>query len=125
MGYHKCPRPKKVFHVVNNDSLYRVIEVQGEEVYQLLIPQSFRHMILQSAYNDALGGYLGAEKTEAWITDWLGVTVEVKRYCGSCPTCHLTAPLSLFRNPLVPLPIIMVPFELILMDLVGLLVKLA
>ena len=44
-------------------------------------------------------------------------------YCRSCPECQITAPRVQYRNPLVPLPIIGVPFERVAKDLVGLLVK--
>lgn len=54
---------------------------------------------------------------------WHGVHTEVKRYCESCPECPLTAHMPHFRSPLVPLPIIEVPFARIAMDLVGPLVK--
>lgn len=50
---------------------------------------------------------------------WPGVYQEMKDYCDSCPTCQRTAPTSHFRSPLVPLPIIEVPFDCIAMDMVG------
>ncbi|XP_068097047.1 uncharacterized protein [Hyperolius riggenbachi] len=111
---------------VHGDLLYRVSKVRDEVVEQLLVPQTFRRMVLDLAHNEALGGQLGAEKTEARIADrfyWPGLKADVKNFCASCPTCQLTAPMSRFRNPLVPLPIIEVPFERIAMDIVGPLVK--
>ena len=111
---------------LKRDLLYRVAESRGETIEQLLVPQPYRRMLLDLAHNDALGGHLGAEKTEARINDrfyWPGLKAEVKRYCASCPICQLTAPVPHYRNPLVPLPIIEVPFERIDMDLVGPLVK--
>uniref|UniRef100_A0A8C5CZT0 ribonuclease H n=1 Tax=Gadus morhua TaxID=8049 RepID=A0A8C5CZT0_GADMO len=40
-------------------------------------------------------------------------------YCGSCPECQQVAPKPHFCGPLIPLPIISVPFSGISMDLVG------
>jgi hypothetical protein len=40
-----------------------------------------------------------------------------KDYCRTCPECQITAPRARYRNPLVPLPIIRVPFERVAMDL--------
>lgn len=109
-----------------NELLYRVTKVRENVVEQLLVPQQYRRKVLDLAHDDVLGGHLGVEKTEARITDrfyWPGLKAEVRRYCTSCPTCQLTAPVTHFRNPLVPLPIIEVPFERIAMDIVGPLVK--
>lgn len=47
--------------MVNDELLY---QVHGEVVDQLLVPQPCRCMVLDFAYNDALGGHLGAEKTD-------------------------------------------------------------
>lgn len=44
-------------------------------------------------------------------------------YCRSCPEWQLSASEAHFKNHLIPLPIIDVPFERIAMDLVGPLVK--
>ncbi|KAL1263245.1 hypothetical protein QQF64_005984 [Cirrhinus molitorella] len=47
------------------------------------------------------------------------VETEVKGFCQACPTCQKTSPRTPPPSPLVPLPIIDVPFERIGMDLVG------
>ncbi len=48
---------------------------------------------------------------------------EVKRFCQSGPTCQKASPGTPPPSPLIPLPVIEVPFERIGMDLVGLLPK--
>lgn len=98
-------------------------KVWGELVDQLLVPQPFRCMVLGLSHNDPLGDHLGAEKTEAQITDQFFWPRVVKQYCSSCPTCQLTAPVSHLRNPLLPMLFIQVPFEHIVMILMGPLVK--
>ncbi len=50
---------------------------------------------------------------------WPGMDAEVKWFCQACPTCQVTSPKKPPPSPLIPLPIIEVPFEHIGMDLVG------
>lgn len=54
-----------------------------------------------------------------------GVQQDIENYCQSCPKCQMLAPLPYFWSPLVPLPIIKVPFERIAIEFLGLLPKLA
>ena len=66
--------------------------------------------------------HLGVEKTLDRIKarfHWPGVKRAVEDYCRSCPECQQVAPKPHFRGPLIPLPIISVPFSKIAMDLVG------
>jgi hypothetical protein len=66
------------------------------------------------------------EKTRERIAarvHWPRMRMAVEDYCRSCPECQITAPKAHFQNPLVPLPIIGLPFERIIMDIVELLVK--
>ncbi|KAI2644823.1 Transposon Ty3-I Gag-Pol polyprotein [Labeo rohita] len=67
-------------------------------------------------------GHLGTANTIQHIRDrfhWPGLDGEVKRFCQACLTCQLTSPKLPPPSPLIPLPIIEVPFERIGMDLVG------
>ncbi|XP_065268782.1 uncharacterized protein LOC135885080, partial [Emys orbicularis] len=100
----------------------------------LYSPDFDRGFVLQTdaseslAHSHLFGGHLGVEKTLARVLRrffWPGVHEEVRRYCASCPACQLHSPHPHLRAPLVPLPIIEVPFERIAMDLVGPLEKTA
>ena len=85
-------------------------------------PKPFRPTVLQLAHTHLLGAHLGVEKTKDRILQrffWPGIHKEVENYCRSCPECQLVAPQPSFRNPLIPLPIIEVPFERIRLDIVG------
>ncbi len=53
------------------------------------------------------------------VSNGPGMEAEVKRFCQACPTCQRTSPRKPPLSPLIPLPIIEVPFERIGMDLVG------
>uniref|UniRef100_A0A8C5WDV1 Gypsy retrotransposon integrase-like protein 1 n=1 Tax=Leptobrachium leishanense TaxID=445787 RepID=A0A8C5WDV1_9ANUR len=111
---------------MSDNLLYRVEKKGTDIVKQLMVPQNFRNTVLNLAHNHILGGHLGIDKTKERILRrfyWPGVFAAINRYCTSCPKCQLTAPAPGFRSPLVPLPILDVPFERIAMDLVGPLVK--
>uniref|UniRef100_A0A803J7L8 Gypsy retrotransposon integrase-like protein 1 n=1 Tax=Xenopus tropicalis TaxID=8364 RepID=A0A803J7L8_XENTR len=111
---------------VKGDLLYQMSKKSDEVIEQLVVPKPYRKIVLDLAHSHIMGGHLGVEKTTERILQrffWPGVYREVKDYCGSCPVCQISAPKSHFHSPLIPLPIIEVPFERIAMDLVGPLVK--
>ncbi|KAG8538400.1 hypothetical protein GDO81_022717, partial [Engystomops pustulosus] len=127
-GVPQHPGADKLFPrvVVNQELLYRIDKVHGETREQLMVPQPYRQMVLDLAHKHVMGGHLGTTKTLERILQRFylpGVYDRVKRYCETCPDCQLHAPMVHFRSPLVPLPIIEVPFERVAMDLVGPLVK--
>ncbi|KAL6455340.1 hypothetical protein MHYP_G00362140 [Metynnis hypsauchen] len=86
----------------------------------LVLPRSRIDMHL--AHHHPLGGHLAQENTLACILPrfyWPTIHAEVKNFCRRCPRCQLTSPKKLPPAPLIPLPIIGVPFERIGMDIVG------
>ena len=102
--------------------LYRVVEKGGEVVEQLLVPRPYISKVLFMAHSHLLGAHLGMDKTRERVLArfyWPGVKGDVVRYCQSCPECQRTAPRPTARNPLIPMPIIEVPFERIALDIVG------
>ena len=107
---------------VKNGLLYQIVQKSGKVIEQLLVPQPHRSTVLQLAHTHLLGGHLGVEKTKERVLQrfcWPGVHKDIENYCRSCPECQATAPKPIYRNPLVPLPIIETPFERIGMDIVG------
>ncbi|KAJ8364561.1 hypothetical protein SKAU_G00133920 [Synaphobranchus kaupii] len=94
----------------------------GVQQELLLVPRPFIPSGLQLAHTHLLGAHLGVEKTLERIKTrfyWPGVKKAVEDYCRSCPDCQQVAPRPHLRSPLIPLPIISVPFSRIGMDLVG------
>ncbi|KAJ8353339.1 hypothetical protein SKAU_G00209060 [Synaphobranchus kaupii] len=94
----------------------------GVEQELLLVPRPFIPSVLQLAHTHLLGAHLGVEKTLERIKTrfyWPGVKKAVEDYCRSCPDCQQVAPRPHQKSPLIPLPIISVPFSRIGMDLVG------
>ncbi len=115
------PHPTPHF-VFQNGLLYCVAQRRGEEVKLLVLPRSKTETILELTHSHPMVGHLGAQNTAQRIRDrfhWPGLDAEVKRFCQVCPDCQRTSPQTPPPSPLIPLPIIGVPFERIGMDLVG------
>ncbi|XP_061118150.1 uncharacterized protein LOC133141600 [Conger conger] len=115
-------RPTLPYFKVRNCLIYRACTVNGEEIDQLLVPQSHTSKILYLAHTHLLGAHLGREKTQERILSWFywpGIKRAVEDYCRQCAVCQLHSPKVTYRNPLIPLPIIDVPFRRIAMDIVG------
>ena len=102
--------------------LYRVIERGGVVTEQLVVPRSYVSKVLFMAHSHLLGAHLGMDKTRDRILDrfyWPGVKRDVTQYCQACSECQRTAPRPSVRNPLIPMPIIEVPFDRLALDIVG------
>ncbi len=77
---------------------------------------------MELAHAHPMAGHFGMENTIQRILDhfhWPGLDAEIKRFCRICPTCQQTSPRRPPPSPLIPQPVIDVPFEQIGMDLVG------
>ncbi|XP_078666715.1 uncharacterized protein LOC144908750 [Branchiostoma floridae x Branchiostoma belcheri] len=111
-------------YVEQDGVLYRMWKPRSgvdEERKQLVLPQQCRELVLQLAHDAPLAGHLGKKKTAERILAnffWPGIHADVKAHCQACEACQKTARGS-YRAPLVPLPVIEVPFQRIAMDIVG------
>ncbi len=116
-GTHPLPH-----FIVRNGLLYCVAQRRGEEKVLLVVPRTKTETVLELAHSHPLAGHLEAANTIQRVRDrfhWPGLEAEVKHFCQSCPTCQKTSPRMSPPSPLIPLPIIEVPFERIGMNLVG------
>ncbi|KAL0173009.1 hypothetical protein M9458_033320, partial [Cirrhinus mrigala] len=122
-GQELQPGPHPLPHFVIKDGLlYCVAERRGEVKHLLVVPKSKTEMVLELAHAHPMAGHLGATNTAQRIRDrfhWPGLEGEVKAFCRACPTCQVTSPRTPPPSPLIPLPVIEVPFERIGMDQVG------
>ncbi len=122
-GKEVQPSPHPLPHfVVQNGLLYCVAQRRGEEKWLLVLPRTKTETVLELAHSHPMAGHLGAANTVQRVRDrfhWPGLEAEVKAFCQACPTCQRTSPRVPPPSPLIPLPIIGVPFERIGMDLVG------
>ena len=95
----------------------------GEDsaVEQLVLPKKFRKAVLNLAQSVPTAGHLGKRKTADRILQrfhWPGMHRDVASYCKGCAECQKLSRGKVCRVPLVPLPVIFVPFERIAMDIV-------
>uniref|UniRef100_A0A9J7X964 Gypsy retrotransposon integrase-like protein 1 n=1 Tax=Cyprinus carpio carpio TaxID=630221 RepID=A0A9J7X964_CYPCA len=122
-GKEVQPPPHPTPHFVfQNGLLYCVAQRRGEEVKLLVVPRTKTQTIIELAHSHPMAGHLGAQNTTQRVRDrfhWPGMEAEIKRFCQACPDCQRTSPQTPPPAPLIPLPIIEVPFERIGMDLVG------
>lgn len=102
--------------------LYRQLNTDHRSYEQLVLPTQCRQTVLRLAHNIPMAGHLGRKKTTDRILQrfyWPGLFRDVKNYCRTCAECQKTAPKGVSKAPMIPLPIIEVPFKRIAMDIVG------
>ena len=93
-----------------------------DQFEQVVVPLSCRQDILRLAHEVPLAGHLGKNKTAKRILNrfyWPTLFRDVRDYCRSCPNCQKASGRKGARAPLIPLPIMSVPFQRIAMDIVG------
>ena len=89
---------------------------------QLVVPRPYVSKVLFMAHTHVLGAHLGMDKTRERILDrfyWPGIKRDVTEYCQGCLECQRTALRPTTRSPLIPMPIIEVPFDRLALDIVG------
>ena len=95
--------------------------VERHSVEQIVVPTEYRQSIMYVAHDKA--GHLGIEKTKDRILQhfyWPNVFQDVMLYCRSCDKCQRMDKSKQARKyPLLPMPVIDVPFKRIGIDIVG------
>ena len=69
--------------------LYRLVQVNGREVRQLVLPASLRTAVLESIHDE--GGHQMAARTLALVNArcfWPGMAKSIEEYCRSCKRCN-------------------------------------
>ena len=92
----------------------------GEVVDLVVVPKSFRDTLLQLVHEHT--GHVGAKKARLVMCRhfwWPGVSSDVGNHCGSCPQCQAFSRGGVRKAPMVPRPVVTLPFECMAMDLVG------
>jgi len=70
--------------------LYRVVQVNGQEIKQLILPGSLKSKVLSSVHDDL--GHQAVEKTTVLTRSrcyWPGMASEIADYCRKCERCTL------------------------------------
>ncbi|KAF4085715.1 hypothetical protein AMELA_G00098180, partial [Ameiurus melas] len=115
-------RLPNTYFLIKGGLLYQRACRWGEQVDLLVVPRMKSPLVMHLAHAHPLGGHLGPRNTLEKLRDWFvwpGMDAEVREFCQRCPQCQCSAPRRPPPAPLIPLPIIGVPFEWIGMDLVG------
>ena len=92
--------------------------------HQIVVPKSYRHIILSIAHESPMSGHLGINKTYHKINNlfyWRGLKSDVSKYCKTCRTCQMvgTPNQTIPKAQLQPIPAFDEPFSRILIDCVG------
>ncbi|KAL1248768.1 hypothetical protein QQF64_022086 [Cirrhinus molitorella] len=95
---HPAPHPIPHF-IIRNGLLYCVASRRGEEKTLLVVPRTKTETVMELAHSHPMAGHLGRTLLSGFETAFTGQGWK--------------------QSPLIPLPIIEVPFERIGMDLVG------
>ena len=110
-----CMEDELLFHVE------RGTKTRPQTRMQLVLPPSFRKMVLQSTHDGYMGGHLGIEKTTDKILKsyfWPSALKDVIQYVQSCETCNRKK-LSKERRPMQDMPMPSAPMEIIGIDTCG------
>ena len=88
-----------------------------------MVPQQFRTFLLGLAHDIPLAGHLGQDKTYVRLVAhfyWPQVRKNADAFCQSCLTCQTSRKAgNWLKAPLIPLPVVGVPFERVGIDIVG------
>ena len=86
-------------------------------------PQCFRAFLLGVAHEIPLAGHLGQDKTISRLVThfyWPQVWRAAETFCRSCPTRQASEKAGKkIKVPLIPLPVVGVPFERVGINIVG------
>ncbi len=103
---------------VMNDLLYRKT---GDKL-QVVLPVSVRNTVMTLGHSIPWAGHLGRRKTHCRISKhfyWLGMSKDIAEFCKACPECQYSGIRKPRKVPLIPLPVIGVPFQRLGMDILG------
>lgn len=110
------------YYVQGQKLYHRSYDPLGNELEQLVLPQSKRHQAINLAHSVPMAGHLGNRRTTSRLLRrffWPGIHRDVAAACRSCPACQKAARKPSTKAPLHPLPVISEPFERVAIDIVG------
>ena len=92
----------------------------GDARYLLVLARSFRQRVLEAAHDGM--GHQSIKKVLAMLYrnfTWPNVYADASAYIRQCVTCQLHRKAKPTRAPMIPMPVLSVPFEVVAIDLVG------
>ncbi len=94
----------------------------GELCRKIVLPKERRNKVLLLAHSVLGSGHFGHHKTHARLVPyftWPGMRKDVNDHCRSCEGCQKASPNTNSRTPLVPLPVVNEPFNIMAINIVG------
>jgi len=110
---------------IKNEILYRkyIGKQDGEDIIQLVVPESLREKVVSLAHDTLLSEHRGSTKTLKRVLQefyWPGINNFVLRYVSSCDLCQRNVSKgTVGKAPLGSLPVIGTPFSVVCIDLIG------
>ena len=100
------------------------VEDEWAVKHQIVIPKSYRKVILSMAHETPLSGHMGVTKTYQKILNhfyWPSLRKDVVEFCKSCHACQMVGKpnQTIPKAPLQPIPAVQEPFSRIIVDCVG------
>jgi len=93
--------------VVKDNLLYHRTRILGQDVYQLVVPESRRAHVLKMGH-DSFGGHMGCKRTKARISYafyWPSLREDCEQYVKMCEACQMKARVTYRdRVPIKPIP---------------------
>ena len=106
-GCWKLSDKSRAGFVVKDNLLYHRTRILGQDVYQLVVPESRRAHVLKMGH-DSFGGHMGFKRTKARISCtfyWPGLREDCEQYVKTCEACLMKARVT-YRDwiPIKPTP---------------------
>jgi transposase InsO family protein len=106
--------------VIKRGVLYRRIQVQDEDQYQLVLPSKYRDIAMHASHNDM--GHPGKDRTSSILRErcyWPKMTKDIDGWIDKCERCIKTKSSTNTRAPLIGI-VTSEPLELLCIDYLSL-----
>src|SRR6267154_1209754 len=122
--WSKAANGSKEF-IINSDNglFYHKHMIGATEVFQLILPENKRQLVIASSHDSNWSRHFESVKTlkriEAYFY-WPGIINDVRKFVTSCDKCQKRLRITKFdRVPINPVPYSMIPFKIVNYDLIG------
>ncbi|GFN86512.1 gypsy retrotransposon integrase-like protein 1 [Plakobranchus ocellatus] len=120
-----APPVEGVYFTITEGKLLRHYQRAGSDIINttMAVPESLRHLVLQCAHDNCLSGHSGFKKTlsnvQAYFS-WPSLSNDVHWYTRSCHVCQVRPRVRSDRPaPFQPVTLVEIPFQRVIIDIVG------
>src|SRR5206468_593393 len=107
----------------SNSLLYRKHKIAGIDVFQLVLPESKRQIVMSASHDSGWAMHFATSKTIKRIKAyyiWPGMNLNVRAFVASCTGCQKRSRITrLDKVPISAVPLSQTPFSHVHIDLVG------